>query len=84
MKKSTTKTFTIHVKLATTNTHKAFIEKSFYFAEIIYNEVAKYAMKQIRKLEMDSRYKKAKGKERTTLINEYNLNQSGLYAFCKV
>lgn len=84
MKKSTTKTFTVQVKLATTNTHKAFIEKSFYFAEIIYNEVAKYAMKQIRKLEMDSRYKKAKGKERTALINEYNLNQSGLYAFCKV
>ncbi|MCQ2978990.1 MAG: hypothetical protein MJ245_04255, partial [Clostridia bacterium] len=83
MQRSTTKTFTTQVKLALTDTHKAFLEKTFYYAEIIYNLCTKYAMKQIRKLEMDSRYKGAKGKERTNLINEYNLNQSGLYAYSK-
>lgn len=84
MKKNTTKTFTIQVKIALTDNHKAFIEKSFFFAETIYNEVVKYAQKQIRKLEMDVRYKNAKGKERINLINEYRLNQSGLYSFAKI
>ncbi|MCQ2749201.1 MAG: hypothetical protein MJ246_04290, partial [Clostridia bacterium] len=84
MNRTSTKTFSIQVKLALTDTHKAFLEKSFYFAEVIYNETVKYADKQIRKLEMDSRYKTVRGKERTNLINEYKLNQAGLYSFVKV
>ncbi|MCQ2749393.1 MAG: hypothetical protein MJ246_05385 [Clostridia bacterium] len=70
--------------MALTDIHKDFLEKSFYYAEIIYNECAKYAQKQIRKLEMDVRYKSARGKERTKLIKEYNLDQAGLYSFIKV
>jgi hypothetical protein len=82
--KATTKSYVITLKLATNYSDIKALEKRYRIAEIIYNSVIKYARKQYKKLLMDKRYKEAKGKDRSNLIQECNLTKFQLFKYVKI
>ena len=82
--KSTTSSYVITLKLATNYNDIKSLEKRYHIAEIIYNSVIKYARKQYKKLLLDPGYKNAKGKDRSKLIEEYNLTEFQLFKYVKI
>jgi hypothetical protein len=82
--KYTTSSYVITLKLATNYNDIKALEKRYHIAEIIYNSVIKYARKQYKKLLLDPGYKNAKGKDRSKLIEEYNLTEFQLFKYVKI
>ena len=54
--------------LATNVNDLRYLQKRYHIDEIVYNLITNHCIKQYNKLIRDKRYKKAKGKERTKLI----------------
>ena len=82
--KSTTSSYVIILKLATNYNDIKALEKRYHIAEIIYNSVIKYARKQYKKLLLEPGYKNVKGKDRSKLIEEYNLTEFQLFKYVKI
>ena len=76
--------YVVQLKLATNKNDIEALEKRFYYAEIIYNQVIKYCRRQYNKMIRDSRYKEASGKDRTALIKEYKLTKFQLFNYSKI
>ena len=75
--------FIINLMLATNVNDLRYLQKRYHIDEIVYNLIINHCIKQYNKLIRDKRYKKAKGKERTKLIEEYGLTKFEIIKYSK-
>ena len=73
MKRSTTDSFVVTLRLFTNKKNKKYLNDCFFYAFLMHNRLVKHAKKQYQKLLLDPKYKNSSGKERTALIKEYGL-----------
>ena len=84
MKRSTTDSFVITLRLFTNKKNEKYLNDCFFYAFLMHNKLIKYANKQYSKLLMDPLYKNSSGKDRTVLIKKYSLTLYDFEKYIKV
>ena len=84
MKRTTTDSYVITVRLLTNNKTEKYLNKCFFCAFLIQNQLIKYAKKQYNKLLLDPDYKNSSGVKRREIIKKYNLSIYDFEKYAKV
>ena len=84
MKRTTTDSYVITVKLLTNNKTGRYLNKCFFYAFLVQNQLIKYAKKQYNRLLLDPDYKNSSGAKRREIIKKYNLSTYDFEKYAKV
>ena len=84
MDRAKTPSFIISLALDTKPYSKEFLEKMYYAAFKVYNQLIKFAKKEYAKLLLDFEYKGSSGSKRTAIIKKYKLSTYDFEAYGKV
>lgn len=84
MKRATTDSYVITVRLLINNKTEKYLNKCFFYAFLVQNQLIKYAKKQYNRLLLDPEYKNSSGAKRREIIKKYNLSTYDFEKYAKV